>query len=143
MRWSPILSFLVGCMTAVCAHAAASGAPQNVSPTANGVAVVQKAPERLSPEELKKREPWRKAMLAIPLPKKGCFTAIYPNRQWREVPCRPSTPHPPLLPHAGGMTQPEQVGGAGPDFSATVTGHISTAEGSFDSATGITSTNAY
>ena len=144
MRWSPILSLLVGCMTAVCAHAAA--ATQNLPPngaTTNGAAVVQKVPERLSPEELKRREPWRKAMLAIPLPKKGCFTAIYPDRQWREVPCRPSTPHPPLLPHAGGMTQPEQVGGAGPDFSATVTGHISTAEGSFDSATGITSTNAY
>jgi hypothetical protein len=146
MRWSPILSLLVGCLTTVCAHAAPAGAMQNLTPNAaaaNSAAVVQKAPERLSPEELKKREPWRKAMLAIPLPKKGCFTAAYPNRQWREIPCRPSTPHRPTFPHAGGMTQLETVGGSGPDFSATVTGHISTAEGSFDSATGITSIGDY
>jgi hypothetical protein len=82
-------------------------------------------------------------MLLVPQPKKGCFTATYPERTWREIACRPSTPHPAMLPHGGGMSQIETVGGAGPDFSATVTGHISTSEGSFDSATGITSTGAY
>jgi hypothetical protein len=41
------------------------------------------------------------------------------------------------------MSRIDVVGGAGPDFSATVTGHISQAEGSFDSVRGITSTNAY
>jgi hypothetical protein len=48
-----------------------------------------------------------------------------------------------MLPKAGGMTQTDQVGGSGPDFSAKVAGNISTAEGSFDSATGITSTGDY
>jgi len=42
------------------------------------------------------------------------------------------------------MTQIDTVGGGGPtDFSATVTGHITQAEGSFDSVTGVTSTGAY
>jgi hypothetical protein len=146
MRRSPVLSLLVGCLTAVCVHAAAAGATANAPPNgspANGAAVAQKAPALLSPEELKKREPWRKAMLLTPLPKKGCFTAIYPDKAWHEIPCRPSTPHRPTPPNAGGMTQLNTVGGSGGDFSATVTGNISTAEGSFDSATGISSTGAY
>jgi len=89
------------------------------------------------------REAWRKAMLKVPHPKKGCFTATYPDKAWREIPCRPSKPHKLFLPHAGGISRLDTVGGSGPDFSPTVTGHISTAEGSFDSATGITSTGVY
>jgi hypothetical protein len=89
------------------------------------------------------QEAWRKALLATPRPKNGCFTATYPERAWREVPCSPSTRHKLYLPQRGGMSQTDIVGGAGPDFSATVTGDISQAEGSFDSVTGVTSTNAY
>jgi hypothetical protein len=89
------------------------------------------------------QEEWRKALLAIPRPNNGCFTANYPEKAWREVPCAPSTPHKLYPPRPGGMSQIDIVGGAGPDFSATVTGHISTAEGSFDSATGITSNGGY
>lgn len=144
MKRSPVLPFLVGCLTAIFLNGGAPGAAaQPTAPTPVAAAPAQAAPAKLSPEELKQREPWRKSMLAIPLPKKGCFTALYPEKVWREIPCRPPTPHPPTFPHSGGMTQPDTVGGTGPDFSATVTGHISTAEGSFDSATGITSTNAY
>jgi hypothetical protein len=37
------------------------------------------------------------------------------------------------------MTRTDIVGGAGPDFSAVVTGNITEAEGSFDTITGVTS----
>ena len=89
------------------------------------------------------REEWRKALLATPRPKNGCFTAAYPERTWREVPCAPSTPHKLYPPHIGAATRLDVVGGTGPDFSATVTGQISLAEGSFDSVSGVTSTNVY
>jgi von Willebrand factor type D domain len=101
------------------------------------------APEALSQEELQKREEWRKALLATPRPKNGCFTGVYPERTWREVPCAPPKPTKLYLPRHGGMSRIDIVGGTGPDFSAVVTGHISQAEGSFDSVTGVTSTNAY
>jgi hypothetical protein len=98
---------------------------------------------QMSPEEANRRQGWHKSMLLKPAPKKGCFTATYPETTWREVPCKPSKPHKPYPPHRGGISRLDTVGGAGPDFSATVTGHISQAEGSFDSVTGVTSTNAY
>lgn len=88
------------------------------------------------------REEWRKALMATPRPKRGCFTAAYPEKTWREVPCKapPNKPHPP---RTGGITKPEQVGGNGIDFAATVTGNITQAEGSFDSVTGVTATPDY
>jgi hypothetical protein len=88
------------------------------------------------------RANWRKELLAVPRPTTGCSTATYPERRWREVPC--ATPPTKLfLPRSGGMTQLDTVGGAGPDFTSTVTGHITQAEGSFDSVTGVTATPAY
>jgi von Willebrand factor type D domain len=87
------------------------------------------------------RENWRKELLAVPRPTKGCYTATYPERQWRELPCK-TPPSKPYFPRAGGMTRLETVGGTGPDFSAVVTGHITHAEGSFDSVT-VTATPAY
>jgi len=88
-------------------------------------------------------EAWRKRLLVVPRPDKGCFTADYPQMAWREVPCKPSTPHKLYLPQHGGVTRLDVVGGSGPDISATVTGHITLSEGSFDSVTGVTSTGAY
>ena len=85
------------------------------------------------------RENWRKSMVARPVPRAGCFTAIFPNPEWRSIPCSP----PPLrpFPPARGI-RPETVGGSN-DFSAQVTGSMTSAEGSFDSITGMTSeTNA-
>jgi hypothetical protein len=35
------------------------------------------------------RQAWSAAMSQIPLPKNGCFTAAYPNLEWKEVPCGP------------------------------------------------------
>jgi len=86
-------------------------------------------------------ESWRKTILHTPRPKEGCFTATYPETEWREVPCK-TPPHKLYPPKRSGMA--EQVGGViggvgGPDFSPVVTGHITEAEGSFDTVTGVTS----
>ncbi|MFZ1010891.1 MAG: VWD domain-containing protein [Candidatus Sulfotelmatobacter sp.] len=84
------------------------------------------------------RESWRQTIIHTSLPGKGCFVAKYPEIQWRETPCQPPSTklYPPKRP---GMIRLETVGGAGSDFSALVTGHISEAEGSFDSVNGVTS----
>ena len=70
------------------------------------------------------REAWRTAMARVPLPKKGCFKASYPNVAWQEVACAPPTKR-----HFG--PGPFFVG-HGNDFSATVPGTMSAATGSFD-----------
>jgi hypothetical protein len=83
---------------------------------------------RPAAEEL---ERWRKALLKAPRPKKACYTVTYPDTEWHEVACKtpPDKPYPPR--HG---IRPETVGN-GPDFSAVVTGHITEAEGLFDSVT--------
>jgi hypothetical protein len=89
-------------------------------------------------EQAAKREAWRKAMARVRLPKKGCFKASYPNTEWQEVPCTtaPLIPFQPL--RRGG--EPDNVGDGGSnDFSAQVSGSISTAVGSFNSVTGVSS----
>ena len=63
------------------------------------------------------------------MPSKGCFTATYPNIQWREAACK-TPPNVPLEPAKGHLPQ---VVGNGDDFSAVVSGSISSATGSFDS----------
>ena len=83
---------------------------------------------RPAAEEL---ERWRKTLLKASRPKKACYTVTYPDTQWHEIACKtpPDKPYPPR--HG---IRPETVGN-GPDFSAVVTGHITEAEGSFDSVT--------
>jgi hypothetical protein len=78
-----------------------------------------------SDEDAAKLTAWRKSMARVPLPKKGCFGASYPNAEWREVPCvkAPSIRF--------------QVGdGDAHDFSARG-GPISSVTGSFMSVTGV------
>lgn len=99
-------------------------------------------PSATSEPSTTEREAWRKELMAVPRPATGCYTATYPERAWRSLPCKPP-PSKPYFPQTGGMTQPETVGGAGPDFVASVAGHIRQAEGSFDSVTGVTATPAY
>jgi len=84
-------------------------------------------------------ETWRKAIVKVPRPKEGCFTANYPDTAWTEEACKePSKKLYP--PRRRGTNKAETVGGAGPDFSAEVlTGAISQAEGSFVNATPVTS----
>ena len=81
------------------------------------------------------RESWRKRIVATPRPKDGCFTATYPETEWREVPCK-TPPNKLYPPKRGGMIRTETVGGNGSDYSAVVTGDMTTgAEGSFDPGT--------
>ena len=68
----------------------------------------------------------------------GCFTANYPDKAWRSIPCK-EPPHILLPPSRGAGTGFDQVGD-GPDFSAVApSGHILQAQGSFDPATSVTS----
>ncbi|HEX9110712.1 MAG TPA: hypothetical protein VF845_04490 [Terriglobales bacterium] len=91
-----------------------------------------------APAKSEVREAWRKDMVRTPLPKKGCFKASYPNKEWHEVPCSTAKPFP-LRPQAKGNKgagMPATVGGGGStDFTAQSSALISTAEGSFNSVT--------
>ena len=122
---------------AAAAQQATSGAASMPEPPQRAESAAQAQPSAVE------MEAWRKRLLVVPRPDKGCFTADYPQMAWREVPCKPSTPHKLYLPRHGSVTRLDVVGGSGPDISATVTGHITLAEGSFDSVTGVTSTGAY
>ncbi|QUP53622.1 hypothetical protein GO998_07515 [Ralstonia syzygii] len=93
------------------------------------------ATSRRSAREEKALEAWRKEIAKVPVPKKGCFTAAYPSRQWKEVPCGPPSKY------------PNTVGGViGNDVGPQVTPSlISSAVGSFDSVspTTVTETGAW
>src|SRR5438046_4870468 len=75
--------------------------------------------------EEKARKEWQKQIAKMPVPKKGCYTATYPDKQWKEVPCGPPSKY------------PNTVGGSiGNDVGPQVTPLlISSATGSFDSVT--------
>jgi hypothetical protein len=86
------------------------------------------------------REAWRKAILKTPRPKKdACFTANYPDKQWREVPCA-TPPHKIYPPPPRHGTKSATVGdGSTNDFSAQVTsGTIAESEGSFVATSNVT-----
>jgi len=85
---------------------------------------------RRAAREQKARKEWQKQIAKVPVPKKGCFTATYPDKQWKEVPCGPPSKY------------PNTVGGSigndvGPQVSPFL---ISSAQGSFDSVTPATVT---
>ena len=139
-----IVSALAAGLLAASAIATAQTAPNQTAP--NQTVVNKGGPEAGQTAEQRQaaeREAWRRALLTTPRPSNGCFTAVFPEREWRPEPCKLATPHKAYLPNAGVISRVDTVGGSGPDFTATVTGHISQSEGSFDSATGITSSGAY
>lgn len=117
-----ILSAAVMAFIAASPHALAQ---QATAPTSQATAV------SLSPEELRLRKEWQEAISKVPLPKKGCFSASYPEKEWKEVPCGLASKYP--NPPASGP-RPNIVGN-GNDISAQVTGLISSAIGSYDSVT--------
>src|ERR1700674_4352311 len=45
-------------------------------------------------EDSKLREQWQEDIKKVPLPKKGCFHASYPEREWKEVSCGPPSKYP-------------------------------------------------
>jgi hypothetical protein len=89
---------------------------------------------------------WQQAIAQLRMPGKGCFDAAYPAVQWQPARCvtPPKTlfdPAPP--PPPGGSPPPQNVGGApgATDYSAAVSGVLSSATGSFDSeSSGVTET---
>jgi hypothetical protein len=93
-------------------------------------------PMALSPEERQKREAWQKSMSQVPLPKNGCFRAVYPSMEWQETQCTPG-PSYPMPPRRG--PRPLIVGDGSDVAPQAPAGFISTAIGSFDSVTGVTS----
>jgi hypothetical protein len=108
--------------------------PTSVDPTA--APTPTPATEELSPEESSLREDWRKSMLQIPLPNKGCFQSSYPSKEWQEAPCAPA-PSYPQRPHHGSL--PDVVGNGNNVVAVAPSGFISTTTGSFDSVSGVTS----
>jgi FG-GAP-like repeat len=93
------------------------------------------APPTASPsDEVLKN--WRDGMAHVPPPHEGCFTSSYPNTQWQEVPCvaGPTIPFPPAR-----GPRPDTAGDGNDPAAGVITGHISTATGSFDSVSGVTS----
>ena len=89
-----------------------------------------------SPEQARLLEAWRVSMAQIPLPKKGTFEASYPSNEWREVPSAKAPPYP-MLPRRG--PRPDTVGNGQNVSAQAPSGLISSATGSFDSVTGVTS----
>jgi hypothetical protein len=73
---------------------------------------------------------WRAIMTNTPLPSTGCFKVSYPSTVWQQVACSTAPP------------APQAVGNAN-DFTArTSSSIISTAVGSFDSVTGLTTSES-
>jgi hypothetical protein len=119
-----------------------SVAAVNLLPTVSGAAEVEPSSKQPVPATASggaaapstDRETWRKEMLKRPLPKKACFTALYPNREWQQVPCK-TPPSTPLQSPGQGGPIPYQVGAGYGDWIAQVSDIILSAEGSFRSIT--------
>jgi len=76
---------------------------------------------------------WRDSIARMPVPREGCFNAAYPSTRWQQVACTvaPARPYVPRT-GAGSFTV-----GNGNDYSAVVSGLISTTVGTFPSVTDV------
>jgi hypothetical protein len=117
---------LAGCLSGLLPSFAAFA--QQTIPPAIEPAPAPSPEQATKPPPAQSREAWRKEMSQRRLPKKGCFTASYPDAEWREVACGPPSQNP--NPPAKGP-RPDTVGN-GNDFAAHSSGVISTAVGSFE-----------
>jgi hypothetical protein len=103
------------------------------------------APPTASPSDEILRN-WRNGMAQVPAPNtaspnpaapnRGCFASTYPDTHWQQVPCvaGPRLHFPPARgPRAA------TVGNGNDPVPGVTTGHISSATGSFDSVSGVTS----
>jgi hypothetical protein len=96
------------------------------------------------------RASWGHAIKQLALPGRGCFTASYPAVSWRKTTCvtAPNIPYRPFQPSPAvrpirRVTAPEIVGN-GVDYSAQVSGApMTSATGSFDSGTVVTSVGSF
>jgi hypothetical protein len=90
----------------------------------------------ITPKEFKRQAGWRKAVATTPQPTMGCFTAKYPSVKWQAIPCVNGPDY--LMPPRSGVVP--QVVGNGNDIAAQApSGVISSAIGSFDNLTNVTS----
>lgn len=107
-----------------------------LSPLARAQRTTPTPAKQPSAEQRRQFDEYHIAMAQVPLPKKGCFTASFPDREWREVACVPA-PDYPMLPKEGPV--PLDVGGGNDIAAQAPSGLISSAIGSFDSLTNVTS----
>jgi hypothetical protein len=125
-----IVRFLVA--LAVCAlwglAAGSAMAEESRTPLAVPPAKAESTVEDGSAEAPAAKDAWRATISRTPVPKKGCFTAQFPNTKWQETSCGA----PPRYPNAGG--RPAIVGNNA-DFTAAVSGLISSATGKLVSVT--------
>jgi len=87
-------------------------------------------------QDAKAQADWRVSMAQVRLPKEGCFRSAYPAKEWTEVACVIPPPYP-MVPPRG--PRPLVVGRGNDIAAAAPSGTITTAIGSFDSATNVTS----
>ena len=134
---SVFLTGSVGIVSALLFNSAIAAEPEAAAVKETPIIKETPVPSEIRPTA-EERETWRQSILKTPKPGKGCYTAVYPDPQWREVACKkPSNKLYPPRRLGGGMPT-EQVGD-GPDFSPVVSGHITLAEGSFDPGTVVSS----
>jgi hypothetical protein len=112
----------------------ASFAADNEKPSSE--AATNKSEPMLSAEDFRKQKDWRNSIALVPQPKKGCFTAKFPSKEWQEIPCV-SGPDYPMPPRKGIV--PEIVGNRNDVAAQAPTGFISSAIGGFDSPSIFTS----
>jgi hypothetical protein len=82
------------------------------------------------------QEAWRDTIIKTPVPQEGCFTASYPATVWQPVACI-TAPARPFVPRDGRAPGSGRTVGDGDDYSAVVSGLISTTVGSFPTITGL------
>ena len=99
-------------------------------------AATNKSEPMLSAEEFRKQEDWRNSIALVPQPKKGCFTAKFPSKEWQEIPCVPGPDYP--MPPRKGIV-PEVVGNGNDVAVQAPSGFISSAIGHFDTLSNVTS----
>ena len=81
------------------------------------------------------RQAWQAQIAHKPVPQEGCFAAAYPSTDWIQTECKhaPNRPYVPSHGHRGYTV------GNGNDYSAVVTGIVTSAEGSFPAINGLKS----
>lgn len=127
-------TLLLGLLWA-CASSAAQKEPPHTPPK-QAASNVSTANEQLSPEELQKRKDWALSMHKKAAPKKGCFTATYPDIEWKEVPCGAAHKIP-MVPRHG--PRPFVVGNTNDVSAGSPSGFISQVIGHFENINNTTS----
>lgn len=94
------------------------------------------AKETTKPRIAQTQEAWQAEMSRLPVPKKGCSVSTFPAIEWRQVACAPSPTYP-QPPRRG--PRPLVVGNLDDVSAQAPSGFISSAKGSFDLVSGVTS----